>query len=188
MTKAIKASEARRQFSQLLNEVFRRESRVLVEKSGIPVAAIISAKDLQLLARLEAERAERFKIPDEIGDAFWGDRAGSQTGDYPGATGEAPTGAAQRSHSMTKAKVVLDTNVLASGLTGFRTPSSTVAKLLKLWRLGGFELVPSEPILTELAHTLQSTYFRRRLIPAQINSAMSLFRSETTITPVTTKV
>jgi putative PIN family toxin of toxin-antitoxin system len=89
---------------------------------------------------------------------------------------------------MTKAKVVLDTNVLASGLAGFRTPSSTVAKLLKLWRLGGFELVPSEPILTELAHTLQSTYFRRRLTPAQINSAMSLFHSETTITPVTTKV
>jgi uncharacterized protein len=89
---------------------------------------------------------------------------------------------------MTKAKVVLDTNVLASGLAGFRTPSSTVAKLLKLWRLGGFELVTSEPILTELAHTLQSAYFRQRLTPAQINSAMSLFRSETTITPVTTKV
>jgi uncharacterized protein len=89
---------------------------------------------------------------------------------------------------MTKAKVVLDTNVLASGLAGFRTPSSTVAKLLKLWRLGGFELVTSEPIVTELAHTLQSAYFRRRLTPAQINSAMSLFRSETTITPVTTKV
>ncbi len=70
MTKTIKASEARQQFSQLLNEVFRRESRVLVEKSGIPVAAIISAQDLQLLARLEAERAERFKILDEVGDAF----------------------------------------------------------------------------------------------------------------------
>jgi prevent-host-death family protein len=60
MTKTIKASEARQQFSQLLNEVFRRENRVLIEKSGIPVAAIISAQDLQLLARLEAEQAERF--------------------------------------------------------------------------------------------------------------------------------
>jgi prevent-host-death family protein len=72
MTKTIKASEARQQFSQLLNEVFRRESRVLVEKSGIPVAAIISAQDFQRLARLEAERAERFKILDEVGDAFKG--------------------------------------------------------------------------------------------------------------------
>jgi prevent-host-death family protein len=70
MTKTIKASEARQQFSQLLNEVFRRESRVLVEKSGIPVAAIISAEDFKRLARLEQERAEQFKILDEIGAAF----------------------------------------------------------------------------------------------------------------------
>ena len=70
MTKTIKASEARQQFSQLLNEVFRRETRVLVEKSGIPVAAIISAEDFKRLARLEQERAERFKILDEIGAAF----------------------------------------------------------------------------------------------------------------------
>jgi prevent-host-death family protein len=70
MTKTIKASVVRQQFSRLLNEVFRGENRVLVEKSGIPVAAIISAEDLQLLARLEQERAEQFKILDEIGDAF----------------------------------------------------------------------------------------------------------------------
>jgi prevent-host-death family protein len=70
MTKTIKASVARQQFSQLLNAVFRGESRVVVEKSGIPVAAIIPAKDLDLLARLEAERAEQFKILDVIGEAF----------------------------------------------------------------------------------------------------------------------
>jgi prevent-host-death family protein len=51
MTKTIKASDARQQFSQLLNEVFREESRVVVEKSGIPVAAIIPAKDLQRLTK-----------------------------------------------------------------------------------------------------------------------------------------
>jgi prevent-host-death family protein len=56
MTKTIKASEARQQFSKVLNEVFRGESRVVVEKSGIPVAAIISASDFKRLARLEAER------------------------------------------------------------------------------------------------------------------------------------
>ncbi len=70
MTKTIKASEARQQFSQLLNEVFRRESRVLVEKSGIPVAAIISAQDFQRLARLEAERNNDFAILREIREAF----------------------------------------------------------------------------------------------------------------------
>jgi uncharacterized protein len=89
---------------------------------------------------------------------------------------------------MTKATVVLDTNVLASGLASFRNPASTVAALLRLWRLGGFELVTSEYILTELSHTLQSPYFRQRLTPKQIKSAMSLLQSEATSTPITAKV
>jgi putative PIN family toxin of toxin-antitoxin system len=89
---------------------------------------------------------------------------------------------------MTKAKVVLDTNVLASGLAGFRNPASTVAALLRLWRAGGFTLILSEPILTELSHTFQRPYFRQRLTLKQIASAMRLFRSEATITPITAKV
>jgi prevent-host-death family protein len=70
ITEVIQASEARQQWSQLLNKVFRGEMRVLVEKSGIPVAAIISAEDLKRLKQLEAERAERFAILDEIQEAF----------------------------------------------------------------------------------------------------------------------
>jgi prevent-host-death family protein len=70
MTKTIKASVARQQFSKLLNDVFRQENRVLVEKSSIPVAAIIPAKDLERLARLEAERDKDFAILDEIRKAF----------------------------------------------------------------------------------------------------------------------
>jgi prevent-host-death family protein len=70
MTKTIKASVARQQFSQLLNDVFRQESRVLVEKSGIPIAAIISASDFKRLALLEAERNKDFAILDELREAF----------------------------------------------------------------------------------------------------------------------
>jgi prevent-host-death family protein len=69
-TKTIKASDARQQFSQLLNEVFRRESRIIVEKSGIPVAAIVSAEDVQQLACLEDERRRDFAILDEMRAAF----------------------------------------------------------------------------------------------------------------------
>lgn len=54
-------------WNALLNRVFRREARVIVEKSGIPVAAIIAADDLQRLMRLEAERAKDFEILEEIG-------------------------------------------------------------------------------------------------------------------------
>lgn len=69
-TQTIKASDARQRFSELINKVFRRETRVIVEKSGIPVAAIISAQDLELLKRLEAEHEREFAILKEIGEAF----------------------------------------------------------------------------------------------------------------------
>jgi prevent-host-death family protein len=70
MTKTIKASVAGQQFSQLLNDVFRGENRVVVEKSGIPVAVIISAEGFKRLTLLEAERNKDFAILDELRDAF----------------------------------------------------------------------------------------------------------------------
>ena len=69
-TQTLKVSEARQQFSQLLNKVFRGETRVLVEKNGIPVAAIISAGDLDELTRLEREREEDFKALTATREAF----------------------------------------------------------------------------------------------------------------------
>jgi len=70
MTQTIAASVARQQFSQILNNVFRREIRVVIEKSGIPVAAIVSADDLVALRRFEAERQERFTVLDRMREAF----------------------------------------------------------------------------------------------------------------------
>ena len=69
-TQTIKVSDVRQNLAQLLNKVFRKETRVLVEKSGIPVAAIVSADDLERLDRLDRERAQRFKALDEFGAAF----------------------------------------------------------------------------------------------------------------------
>ena len=70
MTQTMKASEARQQWSQLLNKVFRRETRIVVEKSGIPVAAIISASDLERLVEMEQERDEDYKVLDATRRAF----------------------------------------------------------------------------------------------------------------------
>jgi prevent-host-death family protein len=58
-TQIMKASDARAQWSELLDRVTRRETRVLVEKSGVPVAAIVSATDLARLTQLEQEREQR---------------------------------------------------------------------------------------------------------------------------------
>ncbi len=69
-TKTMKASEARQQFSQVINQVFREETRVIVEKNGIPVAAIISARDLEFFEYMEALRTEHFKVLDDTRAAF----------------------------------------------------------------------------------------------------------------------
>jgi prevent-host-death family protein len=69
-TQTMKISEVKQQLSGLVNRVYHRETRILVEKSGIPVAGIVSAQDLRRLDRLDRERAERFRILDEIGEAF----------------------------------------------------------------------------------------------------------------------
>lgn len=70
MTQVMKASDVRQQWSQVLNKVFRGETRVVVEKSGIPVAAVISAEDLELFNKLKEQREQNFAILDEIGEKF----------------------------------------------------------------------------------------------------------------------
>ena len=70
VTEIIKASDARQHWSELLNRVFKGETRALVEKSGIPVVAVISAADFELLQQLESQRRERFKALEETWEAF----------------------------------------------------------------------------------------------------------------------
>jgi prevent-host-death family protein len=72
MTQTMKISAVRGQLNTLVNRVYRKETRVVVEKSGIPVAAIVSTEDLERLDRFDRERAERFKVIDEMRTAFAG--------------------------------------------------------------------------------------------------------------------
>ena len=66
----MKASDVRQQWSQLLNNVFRNQDRIVVERSGIPVAAVISVDDLKLFIQLEEQRNKRFEALDAIRKAF----------------------------------------------------------------------------------------------------------------------
>jgi prevent-host-death family protein len=70
MTQTMKISVVKKNLSSVVNEVYRKETRVLVEKSGIPVAAIISAEDLRRFSQLEREREERFAVIDRVREAF----------------------------------------------------------------------------------------------------------------------
>jgi prevent-host-death family protein len=64
------ASAVRANWATLLNKVYTGETQVVVEKSGIPVAAVVSAKDYEEFKRLKERRAERFAILDSMRDAF----------------------------------------------------------------------------------------------------------------------
>lgn len=70
VTQTMKISDVKNTLSSLVNAVYRKERRVLVEKSGIPVAAIIAVDDLERFAQLEREREERFAVIDRVRDAF----------------------------------------------------------------------------------------------------------------------
>jgi prevent-host-death family protein len=72
VTQTMKISEVRSQFNTLVNRVYRKETRVVVEKSGIPVAGLVSVEDLRRLDRLDRERADRFSVIDEMRDSFQG--------------------------------------------------------------------------------------------------------------------
>jgi prevent-host-death family protein len=57
MTKIMQASQVREQWSSVINGVYKGETRILVEKSGIPVVGVVSAADLERLQRLDEEQA-----------------------------------------------------------------------------------------------------------------------------------
>ncbi len=70
ITEAMKASEVRQNFSSVINRVARENTRVIVEKSGAPVAVIVPAKDLRHLERLDAEDQEAWDVVESMREAF----------------------------------------------------------------------------------------------------------------------
>ena len=69
-THKVEASEARLRWGELLAKVSREEARVVVEEGGVPVAALISAEDLERYESLEKQRQERFKALEDSWEAF----------------------------------------------------------------------------------------------------------------------
>lgn len=66
----LKASEVRQQWREVVNKVARKEARVVVEKNGVPVAAIVSADDLARLQQFNADREQAFAALERVGAAF----------------------------------------------------------------------------------------------------------------------
>lgn len=69
-TETIAASEARQNFSSLLNRVFRERDRVVIEKSGIPIAVLVSTEDYKRLQRVDEETARRMELVERFRAPF----------------------------------------------------------------------------------------------------------------------
>lgn len=69
-TIALKFTEARPRLSELLDRVFQLESRIVIRKGSIPVAAIVSIGDLRRLEQIDLERDAAFAVLDAIGTSF----------------------------------------------------------------------------------------------------------------------
>ena len=65
----LKISDVKARLSSLVNEVYRKKTRVLIEKAGIPVAALVSIEDLERLTRLDREWAAGTRALQELSAA-----------------------------------------------------------------------------------------------------------------------
>jgi uncharacterized protein len=82
-------------------------------------------------------------------------------------------------------KVVLDTNILASGAI---SATGTLSTIMDAWRSGQFQVIVSVPILAELERTLQKPYFYHYLTAKQSSHFQKLLQKQATVSPITVSV
>ena len=66
MTQTMTMIDAQRDFGSLVKRVSKKETRVVVEDEGQPVAALVSPDDLDQLRRLDSYREDPWRVIDEI--------------------------------------------------------------------------------------------------------------------------
>jgi prevent-host-death family protein len=70
VTETMKISDVRSNLNTLVNEVYRHEKRVIVEKSGIPVAMVVSMEDARQLDQVQKKREAHARLIKEVRAAF----------------------------------------------------------------------------------------------------------------------
>lgn len=69
-TRRVAAATARQTFSRLLSDVRREEAPVIIEKGGVPVAAVVPLSMLERDRRWDEERAERIALLQRLRQPF----------------------------------------------------------------------------------------------------------------------
>lgn len=70
--RSVAASEARQNLSRLLKDVYVEREPIVIEKGGIPVAALVSLADLEVVKRDEQRRREAAELLDRMRAPFRG--------------------------------------------------------------------------------------------------------------------
>lgn len=68
--RTVDANEAAGTWSKLLDKVAQSHERVIVERGGMPIAAVISVADLKRFKSLETELVRDFEVLNRMADAF----------------------------------------------------------------------------------------------------------------------
>ncbi|RIV29244.1 type II toxin-antitoxin system Phd/YefM family antitoxin [Alicyclobacillaceae bacterium I2511] len=66
----MKSSDVREHWSEVINLVSRDQARVVVEKSGVPVAGLVSPEDLEWLKQRDSRLMDLRRVMDQMRDAF----------------------------------------------------------------------------------------------------------------------
>lgn len=68
--KVLKASDVRQRWSEVVNEVSREQTRVIVEKSGVRVVGVVGPRDLEWLQERDRRLAELRAVVDDLREVF----------------------------------------------------------------------------------------------------------------------
>ncbi len=69
--KVLTASDVRERSREIVNEVARNQTRVIVEESGVPIAKVVSeSRDLEWLQERDRDLAELRETMDEMRQVF----------------------------------------------------------------------------------------------------------------------
>ena len=71
-------------------------------------------------------------------------------------------------------RVLLDTNVLVSGIVGTANADSVPGLIITLWELRAYDLLVSPEILVEVERVLARPYFARRISAEETGQVLSL--------------
>lgn len=85
-------------------------------------------------------------------------------------------------------RAILDANVLVSGMLGLRRTTSTPGTILYLWFKRSFELITSDPLITEVERSLSKPFFVGRIDPSDLTLALAALREDAIRTDITTSV